>query len=91
MQSEMERLRLKSWAQLEALQTSGETRVEVPALAGIAAATFACTRTIANLRDDMKEVTLLSTWRGIDGRAHTAKFVTRYARNGLYDYFYTAR
>ena len=38
----------------------------------------------------MKEITLISTWQGYDGRPHTLRFVTRYGKTGLYDYFYTS-
>jgi hypothetical protein len=38
----------------------------------------------------MKEILLVSSWRGFDGRAHTARVITRYGKSGLYDYFYTA-
>jgi Tfp pilus assembly protein PilV len=90
MQSEFERLRLKSWAQLQSLQDSGDHQVATTAVAGTAAASLTCTRTIHDLKDDMKEIILVSTWRGIDGRAHTVRYVTRYGKSGLYDYFYTA-
>ncbi len=90
MQSEMERLRLKSWAQIQALQDSSDSIVPAPGLAGVAAASFACTRTIQDLRADMKEITLVATWRGIDGQAHSVRTMTRYGKSGLYDYFYTS-
>jgi Tfp pilus assembly protein PilV len=90
MQSEMERLRLKSWAQLQAMQESADTRVEAASVAGTMSESFVCTRTISDLRTEMKEIALVSTWRGIDGRPHTARYITRYSKNGLYDYFYTA-
>jgi type II secretory pathway pseudopilin PulG len=90
MQSEMERLRLKNWAQLQAMQESTDTRVEAAVVAGATSESFACTRTIRDLRPDMKEIALVSTWRGIDGRPHTARYITRYSKNGLYDYFYTS-
>jgi Tfp pilus assembly protein PilV len=90
MQSELERLRLKSWAQVEALQNSRDTAVAVPSVAGTASPTFACTREIRDLKTDMKEITLTATWRGYDGRAHTTRLITRYGRSGLYDYFYTS-
>jgi Tfp pilus assembly protein PilV len=89
MQSEMERLRLKSWTQLEALQGSGATSVTLDSAAGNAAARFSCTRTITNLKTDMKEITLATEWRGYDGRAHTARLITRYSKNGLSDYINT--
>lgn len=90
MQSELERLRLKSWSQIEELQSSGDTRVSYAIVSGSPAGTFTCRRSIRNLKADMKEITLESTWRGYDGREHTARFITRYGKTGLYDYFYTA-
>jgi hypothetical protein len=89
MQSEMERLRLKSWSQLQALQDSGDTTVPVTTLRGTAGS-LACRREIADQKTDMKEITLIASWRGYDGRPHTLRFVTRYGKAGLYDYFHTA-
>lgn len=53
---------------------------------------FTCTRLIENVsgKTDMKRITLNVTWNGIDGRAHALTFQTRYAKNGLSDYFYVA-
>jgi Tfp pilus assembly protein PilV len=90
MQTELERLRLRSWDQLQTLQDSGATSVAVEAVTGLGGEGFTCTRTIRDIRTDMKEITLAATWRGHDGRPQTARLVTRYGRNGLYDYFYTA-
>jgi Tfp pilus assembly protein PilV len=90
MQSELERLRLKSWAQLQALQDAADPGVPVPSVAGTASANLTCTRAIRDLKTDMKEITLTAAWRGYDGRRHTLRLVTRYARSGLYDYFYTS-
>jgi Tfp pilus assembly protein PilV len=90
MQSEMERLRLKSWAQLETLQGSGVTTVTLDSSAGSAAARFTCTRTINDLKADMKEIVLATQWRGYDGQPHTARLITRYGKNGLNDYINTA-
>lgn len=91
LQSEMERLRLKSWTQLEAEQAAGATATFTPDnAAGTAAARFTCTRTIASAKADMKEITLTAEWRSYDGRPQTARLVTRYARNGLNDYISTA-
>ncbi len=90
MQSEVERLRLKNWTQLQALQEAGVGTVTPAAVQGTARTAFTCTRTIRDLKPDMKEITLVSEWRGYDGRAHSLRFVTRYGKTGLYDYFYTA-
>jgi Tfp pilus assembly protein PilV len=86
MQSEMERLRLMSWAQLQALQDSGQTTVTLDDASG----RYACSRAISDVKANMKEITLVATWRGYDGRSHTARLITRYGRTGLNDYFYTA-
>ncbi|MFA6287638.1 MAG: prepilin-type N-terminal cleavage/methylation domain-containing protein [Opitutaceae bacterium] len=90
MQSELERLRLKSWAQIQALQDANSTAVAVPAVSGMANTTITCTRTIRDLKTDMKEITLVATWRGYDGLSHTLRLITRYGKSGLYDYFYTS-
>jgi type II secretory pathway pseudopilin PulG len=89
MQTEIERLRLKSWAQLEELQNSGLTAVSFDGTAGAAAARFHCTRTIIDAKEGMKEITLVTQWNGYDGRSHTARLVTRYGKNGLNDYIST--
>lgn len=90
MQSEVERLRLKNWNQVQALQDAGSGAIAVATVSGTAAQSFRCTRTIRDIKTDMKEITLVSQWNGYDGRAHTLRFVTRYGKTGLYDYFYTA-
>ena len=86
MQSEMERVRLMSWVQLQSLQDSGETTVALEGTPG----RYSCTLEIRDVKTNMKEITLVATWRGYDGRPHTARLITRYGRTGLNDYFYTA-
>ena len=86
MQSEMERLRLMSWAQLQSLQDSGQTEVAVEGGPG----RYTCTRLISDVKTNMKEITLVASWKGIDGRPHTARLITRCGKTGLNDYFYTA-
>ncbi len=87
MQSEIERIRLLNWNQLQALQQSGDTAVSADTVAGTAR--FTCTRAITDLKTDMKEITLTAVWRGYDGREHIAQLITRYGKSGLNDYFYT--
>lgn len=89
MQTELERLRLLNWRQLEELQVSGRTEVDPPNDGAFAR--FSCERQIQDLREGMKEITLVASWGGLDGRAHSARLVTRYSRSGLNDYFYTTR
>ena len=89
MEDEMERLRLENWVQLQALQDSGGTAVTIDSSLGPAAARFQCARVIRDLKPDMKEITLTTTWHGTDGRLHTVSYLTRYGKNGLNDYYYT--
>ncbi len=84
MQSEMERLRLKNWSQIEAMQAAGDTRYELEG------ARFVCTLSIRDLKADMKEIVLNADWRGYDGRPQNARLITRYGKSGLNDYFYTS-
>jgi Tfp pilus assembly protein PilV len=90
MQSELERLRLKSWTQIQELQDSGNTQVDAAAVPGGSVTAFSCERLIRDLKADMKEITLESTWRSSDGRPQSARIITRYSKSGLYDYLYTA-
>src|SRR4051812_36646236 len=87
MQSEMERIRLLNWSQLESLQQSGATEVTADAATGLARVN--CTRAIVDVKNEMKQITLTAVWRGYDGREHTARLITRYGKSGLNDYFYT--
>jgi hypothetical protein len=88
MQSELERLRLRNWSQLQAIQDSGDTAVAIAAIPP--GSNLSCSRQIRDLRDGLKEITVEARWGGARGRIHTARLVTRYARNGLNDYFYTS-
>jgi len=90
MQGELERLRLKDWSQIQALEDAGETTVATDDTASSARTVFTCKRVITDVKEDMKEIKLISNWQGYDGRPHTARFITRYSKGGLYDYFYTA-
>lgn len=83
MQSEMERLRLKNWTQIEDLQKAS------PSLIATEDQRFTCTLAITDLKTDMKEIVLRAEWRGYDGRPQTARLITRYGKSGLNDYFYT--
>jgi hypothetical protein len=88
MQSELERLRLRSWNQLQAIQDSADQSVAIDTIPS--GSKLTCSRQIRDLRDGLKEITVETRWGGLNGNAHTARLVTRYARNGLNDYFYTS-
>lgn len=53
---------------------------------------FSCYRTVEEIsgRSDIFKITLTVSWTGIDGRAHSLVYETRYAKNGLADYYYVS-
>jgi prepilin-type N-terminal cleavage/methylation domain-containing protein len=102
MQSEMEILRLQNWTQVLALVgrnrvdpsttiTSGTSTTLDSTLTSIASR-FECYREVATIpsRSNILLITLSVTWTGLDGRAHAMSYQTRYAKNGISDYFYVA-
>lgn len=89
LQSELERLRTRGWNELQVLQNSGETSIDMPA--GPDFARFTCERDIRDIREGMKEITVRASWGGRDGRSRSASLVTRYSQSGLNDYYYTTR
>lgn len=102
LQSEMERIRMLSWSRVEALGTTPATidlttifpqttATERKVLAQMQN-TFTATRTItplADYSDEIVEITIHITWKGIDGVTHNRSTNTRYCKNGLYNYYYT--
>ena len=102
MQSDMEILRLQNWAQIYALLgertvdpsatiTSG-TGTTLDSTLTTIATRFVCKRTVEEIsgRANILKITLRVTWTGVDGRGHAMSYETRYAKNGISDYFYVA-
>ncbi|MBL9214654.1 MAG: hypothetical protein JNG83_04175 [Opitutaceae bacterium] len=93
MQSEIERLRLKSWAEIVALPEKAAVDVTTMFSANPAIASqFSVVRTSVedgSRPGEVRFITLYVTWRSADGLSHTRSFRTMYAKNGLYDYYYT--
>lgn len=101
MQSEIERLRLWPWnnASTSARDSIYELVAEedVPLASMFAAnpelaAKFKVTRKVdpdSTRPDDVRYITITVEWKSYDGRSHTRSFRTMYAKNGLYDYYYT--
>lgn len=100
MQSEMENIRLLNWAQLTALPASETVNISSVISSGSSTALdaklntiiskFTCARTITTPKTNMREITLTVSWTGKDGRSHSNSYVTRYCKDGLYDFYYTA-
>lgn len=101
LQSEIERLRLLPWNNTST--TAIDSICELPATATVPLASmftaspelasrFTVTRTVApdSARpSDVRYITVEVQWNSYDGRPHSRSFTTMYAKNGLYDYFYT--
>lgn len=92
-QSEMERLRLMSWSGITALAATatfdGGTFFST---SSDVVGRFTVTRTRTADPDRPTEAMNLAvsvTWSTYDGRSHTRSFNSIYAKNGLYDYYYT--
>jgi hypothetical protein len=53
---------------------------------------FIITRTVSpdgSRPADIMNIIISVQWTGFDGRSHTRSFTSMYAKNGLYDYYYT--
>lgn len=101
-QSEIERLRLLPWSNSSttAIDSIADfpngTTETVPLTTMFTSsaaliAKYEVTRTVTTdtTRSDVRYITLQVAWNSYDGRRHTRSFTTMYARNGLYDYYYT--
>jgi Tfp pilus assembly protein PilV len=97
LQSQMEKLRLLTWAQLtdsvSGPPTNGSFTPDISSGTTGQLANFTCSQVIAAapapFQTTMKDITLTATWRGSDGRTRSLTYFTRYGQNGLSDFFYT--
>lgn len=94
MQSQTENIRLMSWTTVQALASN----VTVVSIDSVFAAdtsyakdfsmTMQCVP-VTGRETTMREITLVVTWVSAFGQRHTRTFITRYCKDGLYDYYYT--
>ena len=101
LQSEMERIRLLPWN--NTATSAVDSICELPATETVNLSTmfsasseftnkFTVTRTVAadsTRAGDVRYITISVRWRSYDGMTHTRSFRSMYAKNGLYDYYYT--
>jgi len=93
LQSEMERLRMKSWADISSMAASetfdGSNYFTTnPEVAG----KYTVTREVtpdSTRTGEVVYITITVQWTSYDKMPHTRSFRSMYAKNGLYDYFYT--
>ncbi|HVS51881.1 MAG TPA: prepilin-type N-terminal cleavage/methylation domain-containing protein [Opitutaceae bacterium] len=98
LQSQMEKLRMLTWAQLTSTTsgppTNGAFSPDLSSSSSGQLANFTCTETIAAApspyASTMVDITLTATWKGSDGRSRSLSYFTRYGQNGVSDFFYTS-
>ena len=89
---QLDNLRLSNWTEVSALAASETVTVSSGDQSGFVFGSnlpaitqgFQCTRTIATVRTDLKQVTFTVTWIGNTGRTYSRSGSTYVARNGLY-------
>lgn len=100
-QSEMERLRMMPWSKTST--SAVDSIAELPATETFDGATYfsssadvvgkyTITRTVADdtaRPGEARNITVAVRWRSYDNRWHQRSFTALYAKNGLYDYYYT--
>lgn len=101
LQSEIERLRLMAWSNTGTAAV--DSIVELPESQAVNLSTmfsssaalekkFDVVRKVEVDEDrptEVRYITISVQWRSYDGRTHNRSFRSMYAKNGLYDYYYT--
>ena len=90
-QTEIERLRLKDWSTVSALSNGSVTVDSSFTSAPAIGNRFTLARSVGSPHADMREITLTATWTSFEGRPLSRSYTTRYARYGMYDFFYNTR
>ena len=89
---QLDHIRLSNWTQVSALASSATVAVDGGDQSGFVFGSnlptiskgFRCTRTITEVRTDLKQVTFTVTWTGSTGRTYSRKGSTYVGKNGLY-------
>lgn len=95
MQSEIEKMRVSPWSTTVTVTGIVDYTNTFPAITidpvftsnAYISNRFTLTRTMADPKTDLRQITLTASWRTIDGRTLSRSYTTYYARYGLYDFF----
>lgn len=93
LQNEMERLRLKDWSSIAALPASEALDVGTAFSSdSVLKGRVTIVRTVGDVTGftDMKEIVVTARWTSMDGTARSRVYRMRYAKKGLYDYYYSS-
>lgn len=91
LQDQAEEIRLRNWASVSLLPANGELPLPQEfesTLAEEKNLRITCTTTDLPDYEGLKHITLTATWTDLGGRLHSRTVHLRYARNGVYDYYY---
>lgn len=95
MQSEIEKMRVSPWSSTVTVTGLADYTDSFPTITvdpvftsnAYISSRFTLTRTLADPKTDLRQITLTVTWNNYDGRQMTRSYTTFYARYGLYDFF----
>jgi prepilin-type N-terminal cleavage/methylation domain-containing protein len=93
LQGELERMRLKNWTEIGTAfpaTTTPAAYTQTDSTMAAALGTRFSLKYTADAGTDLKEIKLIVSWSGYDGRPQSRYYKTYYGRNGLYDYFYNS-
>lgn len=91
-QGELERMRLKNWTEVVAAYpatTEPATLTTDDTIMRALGNRFTLKYT-ADAGTDLKEIKIIVSWKGYDGRPQSRYYKTYYGKNGLFDYFYNS-
>lgn len=91
-QGELERMRLKNWTEVVAAYpaTTQPARLTTDDTVMRALGSRFRLTYEADAGADLKEIKIIVSWNGYDGRPQSRYYKTYYGRNGLFDYFYNS-
>ena len=81
--NEIEKIRVSDWTDVDALPTVA-TNLTLNSSFQASSPSFKCSRTIALVKADLKQVTYTVTWTGSTGRSYSRSGSTYVGKNGLY-------
>ncbi len=87
MQSEMETLRMKKWAEIQDLPAEGDFDPDTR-FTDLVGDRYTCTRLVDSTRDGQVRVRVRVDWKDNGGRSHQREFMTLITKEGLNDYYY---
>lgn len=79
---EIEKIRVCDWSEISALPTT--SLVPLSSSFQASSPSFKCSRSVSDVKTDLKQVTYTVTWVGSTGRSYTRSGSTYVGKNGLY-------